>query len=386
MSESAASESGSNILFQDEDVCILKPDSQTGVIIFTISRSANICTEGLFSYNKLREVHPELGLGERTRTNDDHNNYIFFRAPYNSDTSTFESSFNGKPPQSMLYGNDAIATIRVDPTKTYVYYSEARDLGSYENIKNTRMLLSKFLSKISNHPFYNESFLENFFNNRVSENVKKSGVGVPWRMFEIVVKRPHIPPEWFVSCHTYAAKGGMKNERQSSMVRKSRTRKQRGGDGMGQPLKYTDASHQEPSVDAGFNRQGIEPPYLIRPALAAIPMRGGTQVLSPMAFRDAYHTDPAAPTGQPLTDLKLPATLRQGLNLGPMNGGRHRRSSSRGGFYPSIMGGVVANAPLLAPLAARQGMRLLEEYRRTNRRTRRKSRKSNRRKNSGRRA
>jgi hypothetical protein len=77
-----------------------------------------------------------------------------------------------------------------------------------------------------------------------------------------------------------------------------------------------------------------------------------------MAFQDAYHSNPHAPTGQELT-FKLPATLNQGLKVGQLGG---RRRKVRGGFYPSIMGGVVQNAPLLAPLAARQGLRLLEEY------------------------
>jgi hypothetical protein len=169
--------------------------------------------------------------------------------------------------------------------------------------------------------------------------------------------------------------------------KKRKSRKQRGG--LGQPLSYTDPTYREPSADAGFNRQGIEPPYIVRPALAAIPMRGGAeQMLSPMAFKDAYHSAPLAPTGQPLADIKFPATLRQGLNFGRLSGGgkrNTRRNTRRGGFYPSIMGGVVANAPLLAPLAARQGIHLFEEYKRTTRK-RKSTRKSHRRRNSGRRA
>jgi len=33
-----------------------------------------------------------------------------------------------------------------------------------------------------------------------------------------------------------------------------------------------------------------------------------------------------------------------------------------GGFYPSVMGGVIQNAGLLFPVAARQGMSLFSKY------------------------
>jgi hypothetical protein len=48
-----------------------------------------------------------------------------------------------------------------------------------------------------------------------------------------------------------------------------------------------------------------------------------------------------------------------------------------GGFYPSVMGGVVQNATLLFPVAARQGMSLFSKYKK-GRKTRkgRKSRKT----------
>lgn len=174
------------------------------------------------------------------------------------------------------------------------------------------------------------------------------------------------------------------------MVRKTRkqTRTQRGGEGMGQPLKYMNASYHEPSASAGSNLQGIVPLTMAREALNVKPMVGG-QLLSPMTFQDAYHSQPLAPTGQSLTDLVMPPTLRQGLNLGKMAGGR-RLSTRRGGFYPSIMGGVLSNAPLLAPLAARQGLELFSQYKTSTRRRRSKSnrkqmRKTARRRSSGRR-
>jgi hypothetical protein len=152
------------------------------------------------------------------------------------------------------------------------------------------------------------------------------------------------------------------------MARKSR--KQCGGDGMGQPLKYTVADYQEPSANAGRNVQGIVAPITIRPGLEASPMTGGAEALSPMPFEQAYHSKPLAPTGQELT-FKLPATLNQGLNMGQIGGKRGNRRRTRGGFYPSIMGGVVQNAPLLIPVAARQSFRLLEEYKLLSRKSRR---------------
>lgn len=162
---------------------------------------------------------------------------------------------------------------------------------------------------------------------------------------------------------------------------KGKSRKQRGGDGMGQPLKYTVADYMQPMANAGRNLQGLVPPITIRPGLEASPMSGGTMEMSPMGFEQAYHSKPLAPTGQELT-FKLPATLNQGLNLGPLSGGRRRsrrrKNTRRGGFYPSIMGGVVQNAPLLIPVAARQSLRLLEEYKLMNRKTRRRRNRKNR--------
>lgn len=146
---------------------------------------------------------------------------------------------------------------------------------------------------------------------------------------------------------------------------------------MGQPLKYTVADYHEPSANAGRNVQGIVAPITIRPGLEASPMTGGAEALSPMPFEQAYHSKPLAPTGQELT-FKLPATLNQGLNMGQIGGKRSNRRGSRrrnrkscGGFYPSIMGGVIQNAPLLIPVAARQSLRLLEEYKLLSRKSRR---------------
>jgi hypothetical protein len=170
---------------------------------------------------------------------------------------------------------------------------------------------------------------------------------------------------------------------------KSRKNRQRGGQYLGMPLKYTEPNYTVPSASAGPELQRILSTTTLRGALNAMPvMSGGTQSLSPMTFQDAYHSNPMAPTGQALTGLTMPPTLRQGLQLQKMEGGsKTRRNWKRGGFYPSIMGGVVANAPLLAPVAIRQGVNLFSQYRKAaTRRNRKQTRKSHRRRNSGRRA
>ena len=111
-----------------------------------------------------------------------------------------------------------------------------------------------------------------------------------------------------------------------------RNRKQRGGyEAMGQPLGYVDPKWNAPSASAGSNLQEA------------------TQTI-----------------------------VRQPLNATPMTGGKRR--TARGGFYPSVMGGVVSNAPFLFPVAARQGLTLFSEYRKgnTKRKNSRKGRKTRR--------
>lgn len=91
----------------------------------------------------------------------------------------------------------------------------------------------------------------------------------------------------------------------------------------------------------------------------------------PLSYVDPKYQNPSAPAGQnvgnPLsTQIVRPALAQQ--------------QQQQGGFYPSIMGGVVQNAQLLIPVAARQGMSLFAKYRKgkKTRRPRRKTRKTRR--------
>jgi hypothetical protein len=109
-----------------------------------------------------------------------------------------------------------------------------------------------------------------------------------------------------------------------------RNRKQRGGyEAMGQPLGYVDPKWNAPSASAGVNVQ------------------------------EATQTIVREP---------LKATM----------GGSRRQRKSQGGFYPSVMGGVVGGAPILLPVAIRQGINLFSKYRKSTRKNSRKQRKSRR--------
>jgi len=159
----AAASANSDVLFQDENVCILNPSSKRGILVFTISDSWNICDEGLYSHNELRKVHPELGLKNRNHIDPTHNDLIFFRAPYNSDVSTFESSYDGISPAEMLgtYIKEAIAVIRIDPDKTFVFSSEIRAIGHsvrtipksklLEDLEQSRIPMTKYLKIINEY-------------------------------------------------------------------------------------------------------------------------------------------------------------------------------------------------------------------------------------------
>lgn len=286
----------SDILFQDRDVCILKPDSDRGILIYTISRprfggnTKTVCQEGLLSYNELLKRHPEYKLKPRLGLyiNSNHNDLIFFRAPFTSDVNSFESSYNGESPKDMLskYSPETIVTIRIDPDLTWVYSSEIRVMGSYSNLLRSRIPMRAYLEKLKTMPKeylkngknmyaniityekvfknsknvpvsrsifnnwglsnnnwnpnndygYNneeenyENYEENEYNN---DNKGNRGGAYPLvkhfpieRNAEVVVKIPHIPPEWFVSCDSNnIAKGGHNKCRTLKKHKKRRTYK-----------------------------------------------------------------------------------------------------------------------------------------------------------------
>lgn len=84
----------------------------------------------------------------------------------------------------------------------------------------------------------------------------------------------------------------------------------------------------------------------------------------PLSYVNPTYQNPSAPAGQNVGNPLSAQIVRPAL-----------AQQQQGGFYPSIMGGVVQNARLLIPVAARQGMSLFAKYRK-GKKTRRRQRKS----------
>jgi hypothetical protein len=205
-----------DILYQDEDICILHPDSRRGTLVYYVSGHTNICNEGLLTYNEVRRRHPELGFRPRTTVGDS-SNKIIFRAPFTADLRTFKTAFKAEPKE--ILGNqrpEIIVIIRIDPAATFVYSSEARTHNDEKGLKASRIPFNEYIRRIAKHK-NPESYLEDVCGNVYtyeSKIIRGAETCIyPWikylpvqRNAEVVAKIPHIPPTWFVTCYTNSAR------------------------------------------------------------------------------------------------------------------------------------------------------------------------------------
>ena len=95
-----------DILYQDDDVCILKPDVKKGILIFSVVYDKSIFEDGLKTGKQLKKEGIDFGRSMI-------HNYSFFRAP------TFL-----RPTENSC--SSLKVWIRVDPKQTFVYSSEIR--------------------------------------------------------------------------------------------------------------------------------------------------------------------------------------------------------------------------------------------------------------------
>ena len=99
--------------------------------------------------------------------------------------------------------------------------------------------------------------------------------------------------------------------------------------------------------------------------------RGAGTTAAPLSYLDSSYKEPSASAGSNVLNAEV-GLVRPSLNA---TGGGYRykkrstrnrkRSTRRGGFYPSVMGSFVGNASRLVPAVAVTGYRMLKNYKKT---------------------
>jgi hypothetical protein len=208
----------SDIMYQDDLVCILKPEIKKGIIIWTHytqpSNLESLCVSGLKTGKQLQSEGVEFG---RNKIHP----YIFFRAPY------FSRDINYSTPETEIissFGENQIGIepkvfIRVDPNKTFVFSSEIR-AKLPDDIDNSKKTLSTYLEIIAQNAIIYPSLFpltttkkQAAYDLHTSKLVPISNNGINFKKIqyplddapiernsEILVSIPHLTPDFYVLC------------------------------------------------------------------------------------------------------------------------------------------------------------------------------------------
>lgn len=206
-----------DIMYQDELVCILKPEVKKGIIIWTHFTQPegmdSLCNLGLKTGKKLYEEGISFG---RSKIHP----YIFFRAPYYSrpiDYTTVESEIISSYGEEQI-GIEPRVFIRVDPDRTYVFSSEIRAKGDwYSNqdvhLRQSKKTLTEYLKiihenmmKIQDGVKSNQRIWYNLYSSKAVLFPAIASPPLPFDFYpieknsEILVSIPHLTPNHFVLC------------------------------------------------------------------------------------------------------------------------------------------------------------------------------------------
>jgi len=209
----------SDIMYQDELVCILKPHIKKGIVVWSNytqpPNTTSLCIEGLKTGKLLHEEGVEFGRVI-------HHPFIFFRAPYYSryvDYSTLETEIMSSYGKSMI-GIENKIFIRVDPSRTFVFSSEIRDIFKHKMwygkidsiIQNSKKTVSDYLDIIRKNRFIEKNvdtdhkIWYNLFSSEAvvfPKSVQTSDLFDEFpinRCSEILISIPHLTPNYFVLC------------------------------------------------------------------------------------------------------------------------------------------------------------------------------------------
>lgn len=213
-----------DIMYQDNLVCILKPDVQKGIIVWTDYFQPNgqdsLCNQGLKSGKQLHDEGVDFGRSI-------YHSYIFFRAPYyknDIDYTSIETEINSS------YGDNQFnrpnrAFIRVDPDKTYVFSSEIRanyspqfryNSQKYNNdmdyeLYKSKKTLTEYLNIIDDNSKIikeaDKKYVYHLYSSKmlgfpIDGDTKYPYNNNPINMHsEILVSIPHLTPDYFVLCN-----------------------------------------------------------------------------------------------------------------------------------------------------------------------------------------
>lgn len=232
----------SDIMYQDDLVCILRPNVKKGIIVWTHytqpSSMNSLCELGLKTGKQLKLEGVDFG---RSKIHP----YIFFRAPYysrNIDYTTIKTEIISSYGREQI-GTEPRAFIRVDPDKTFVFSSEIRatipypffnDISGhlimkeelshthssllmpwtdkrYEELYNkyynseinkSKKSLSEYLAIIKENELRPDLKIYNLYTSRkvIGSPIYPYNNNPIERASEILVSIPHLTPNYFVLC------------------------------------------------------------------------------------------------------------------------------------------------------------------------------------------
>ena len=212
-------------LLQDYDAYIVKPEVKQGILVFS-NFSGNVCREGLKTGKQLAAEGINIDRSKQHPMS-------FFRAPslsgpidYTSVESEIESSF-GKGEADVKHR----VWIRVDPAKTHVYSSEIRAQEEFypkrmvpsnnegfvqstrsveEEVDLSRKTMTDYLRTIGKNAEKvcpaGQKAVYHLHSSEIRYIPEASTPHYPFhdapinKTSEVLIRRPHIPPEWFVKC------------------------------------------------------------------------------------------------------------------------------------------------------------------------------------------
>jgi hypothetical protein len=233
----------SDIMYQDDLVCILRPDVKKGIIVWTHftqpAEMSSLCELGLKTGEQLQREGVNFG---RSKIHP----YMFFRAPYYSrdiDYTSVESEIISSYGEGQL-GIESRVFIRVDPDRTFVFSSEIRAKipAVYFHISDghliTKQELSSTHSKFFMHSTDNRyrELYNKYYNSEINKSkkklseyliiIKENELSSEYKIYdlyssrkvllkssiypyddnpiernsEILVSIPHLTPNYFVLC------------------------------------------------------------------------------------------------------------------------------------------------------------------------------------------